>query len=624
MDPSSPTDDTTPFNNNDEVLEAAVVMFRSRRELADKESLFQQENPVQMKSMGKVVHDLTRNWHARFSKTRRSVLLADVCRRFRLNRLETEVLIALLFGPLGLWENRVSDVDDVLRVLSLPPSRSLAALRALSEAGKLYGKGILFYDDPDDDLRDRKVEVDPVILQSVLQGTEADSALSRLKKEDDLRDTLARLTRAMYKKSDALNDFINGYGQRSQFEKWSRKQDWMMRQLEAVLKARPAWKLSRARKEIAAADDWIILLALMGKALGHINAEDALFTGAGLSRTLCGKPEDFRDNLKRLMPDAPLVREECVQPCGGEGGLLSDNDESIQQTEFELTEKALDLLGLEKAGRISVKRDADLRLPQISLNDLALPDCARRAVGMALDHVRNAGRLMTTWGLRNAFPYGTGVTMLFYGPPGTGKTATAEAVAHELGKPLFVADYSKIQNCYVGNTEKNIVKTFRKARQHHAVLFWDEADAMFFDRDSAARNWEVRDVNVLLQEMERFEGVCILATNRKTTLDKALERRITAKVEFPRPDRELREAIWHKLIPKSLPLAPDVDFASLSRADVAGGEIKNVILNASRFACGRGDEAIVTAEDFERALAMETNERWSGQSGKRPIGFNLE
>ena len=190
-------------------------------------------------------------------------------------------------------------------------------------------------------------------------------------------------------------------------------------------------------------------------------------------------------------------------------------------------------------------------------------------------------------------PYGSGVTLLFYGPPGTGKTATAEAIAHELGMPLLVADYAKIQNCWVGQTEKNISSTFRKARKHRAVLFWDEADAMFFDRDSASRAWEVRDVNVLLQEIERFEGVCILATNRKATLDKALERRITAKIEFPRPDRLLRESIWKRLLPSGMPLAKDVDITELARKDLSGGEIKNVILNAARAACGRSRKVVV-------------------------------
>jgi SpoVK/Ycf46/Vps4 family AAA+-type ATPase len=614
-----------PFRDNDEVLTSLLIVFRARKELVDKERLFLDEDSASLKTVSQAVCKLTRNFHECLGLTPRSVSLVDTCKRLRLNHIEIEILLALLLDPLGLCEDRITDVGDILRALSLPASKSLAALRALSETGKLNKKGILFYNEPDENLRDRNVSIDPGIVQTVLQNKNTGSGLAALDREDDLRDVLARLTWTMQKKSDELNDIMRGYSRQTEFQKWRRKQDWLLRQLDEVLRARPTWQLSRARVEMNITEqDWTVLLALMGKALSHVKPDDDLFTGAGLSRAICDKPEQFSGRLDRLMSSAPLLQRGHIQPCGGSGGLLSESAESIQETEYELTDKTLKLLGLEQSGRIVVKRDTALRMPRIGLEDLALPERTRESVGLALDHVRNSGKLMDTWGLRGAFPYGTGVTMLFYGPPGTGKTATAEAIARELDKALLVADYSKIQNCFVGQTEKNIVSIFRKARQHDAVLFWDEADAMFFDRDAANHAWEVRDVNVLLQEIERFEGVCILATNRKTTLDKALARRIAAKVEFPRPDRELREAIWRKLIPKRLPLAPDVDIARLSRADLAGGEIKNVILNASRFACGQSDEAFVTAGDFERALAMETGERWTYQSGRRHIGFTME
>ena len=131
----------------------------------------------------------------------------------------------------------------------------------------------------------------------------------------------------------------------------------------------------------------------------------------------------------------------------------------------------------------------------------------------------------TYFGAIKIMPYGTGVTMIFAGPPGTGKTATSEALAYELGKPLLVADYSQIQNCFVGQTEKNIVQIFQEAHLQNAVLLWDEADAMFTSRDFAYRGFEIRDTNVILQEVEKFDGVCILTSNRITSLDEALERR---------------------------------------------------------------------------------------------------
>jgi SpoVK/Ycf46/Vps4 family AAA+-type ATPase len=215
-------------------------------------------------------------------------------------------------------------------------------------------------------------------------------------------------------------------------------------------------------------------------------------------------------------------------------------------------------------------------------------------------------------------PYGRSAVLLFSGPPGVGKTACAEAIASELSRPLLVADYSQIENCYVGGTEKNIVRIFREAQASQAVLFWDEADAMLYSRSSADRSWEVRHVNVLLQELERFEGVCILATNREASLDPALARRVPVKVQFTRPDRSMRLAIWRKLVPEALPLASDIDLESLSFWELTGGEIKNVILNAARLALQGRQGDCVTMAHFDEALAMETQ---TARGTSSRIGF---
>ena len=144
---------------------------------------------------------------------------------------------------------------------------------------------------------------------------------------------------------------------------------------------------------------------------------------------------------------------------------------------------------------------------------------------------------------------------------------------------------------------------------------------MFYDRDSARYSWEVRDVNVLLQQLERFDGVCILATNRKITLDKALERRISLKVEFARPDPRERRHIWQKFLPRKLPIDRDVNLDRLSEADLAGGEIKNVVLNAARLALQRNAEGPVSMQDFSTAIEMETCNRWNIE-GRKQIGFS--
>jgi AAA+ superfamily predicted ATPase len=488
----------------------------------------------------------------------------------------------------------------------------------------LCRKGILSIEDFEENLCDRELCLYPNVLQMILNLKDSCPVVSRYSKEEDLREGLAHLTRIMRIKSDELADIMRGYSNEWKFKSYDRRQRELLRQLDLVLRAKPAWNLSQARRTaFPVQSDWVIVLALMGKALSHVASDHDLFTGGGLVRATCSSSGEFSRCMTRLTADAPLIRQGYIQPCDGSGGLLSGNAESLKNTGFELTEKTLKLLGLEEACPVTEKPENALRNPRIQLADMILPALTMDSVRLALDHVRNSGKLMDQWGLRKTFPYGTGATMLFYGPPGTGKTATAEAIAHELGKPLYVADYSKIQNCFVGQTEKNIVATFRKAKQAGAVLFWDEADAMFTDRDSATRTYEVRDVNVLLQEVERFDGVCILTTNRKMTLDKALERRITAKVEFPRPDRHLREGIWRSLLPKDLPLGGDVDISHLAAMDLAGGEIKNVILNAARMACGRQSDDRVTAQDFERALEMETRDRW-GETSRKRAGFRLD
>lgn len=215
-------------------------------------------------------------------------------------------------------------------------------------------------------------------------------------------------------------------------------------------------------------------------------------------------------------------------------------------------------------------------------------------------------------------PYGRGTTLLFTGPPGVGKSATAEAIAHALGRPILATNVADLQSCWVGETEKAIVRTFREATEAGAVLFWDEADTFFPDRERAQHQWEVREVNVLLQQVERFEGVCILATNRKCALDAALERRISMKIEFERPDRATARAIWRKLLPAKLPLERDVDVESLSAEELSGGQIKNVVLNAARRALLRGKRARVTMDDFREAVKSERDGQWTKRS---KVGF---
>jgi AAA+ superfamily predicted ATPase len=359
----------------------------------------------------------------------------------------------------------------------------------------------------------------------------------------------------------------------------------------------PGWKYGPKEK--------FVVLALLAKDLGHFPPGDDLFMGQGLARAVIGPDETPEEVFALLKPGGRLLADGVLRPCQGWTDVLSDDDSELADVEFELTEETLRKIGLEKTHRKKASGDGAVREPRVRLEQLVLSEEVREALRMAAAQVRNMDRLMGNWGLGKVLSYGRGMTLLFSGPPGVGKTACAEALAAEIGRPILVADYSEIENCFVGQTEKNVVRLFRDAKAHGAVLFLDEAEAMFYDRETAVRSWEGRDVNVLLQQIEKFDGVCILATNLKVRLDRALARRIRLKVEFAPPDRDDRLEIWKRLLPPELPLATDVDLAELAEADLTGGEIKNAVLNAATRAVARPDGGPVTAEDFRAAVEME-------------------
>lgn len=178
------------------------------------------------------------------------------------------------------------------------------------------------------------------------------------------------------------------------------------------------------------------------------------------------------------------------------------------------------------------------------------------------------------WGIDDRIAYGRGALMLFYGAPGTGKTMTAHAIAHHLGKRVLNVDVPT----FVGSSEAQrfLPALFREARIQNALLFFDECEVLFGDRRHG------NDLmTLLLTEIERFEGVAILATNLPDLLDEALDRRLLVKVKFPEPDRSARLAIWRNLLPETVPLAADVDLVGLAdRYELTGGTIKNAVLMA--------------------------------------------
>jgi len=220
---------------------------------------------------------------------------------------------------------------------------------------------------------------------------------------------------------------------------------------------------------------------------------------------------------------------------------------------------------------------------------------------------RNRIFVMSKWGFGKRLVTGRGIAMLFKGEPGTGKTLCAEILAAEMGMKLYQVSIPKIVSKYVGETEKNIAKIFASARANHSMLLFDEADALFgkrVDVQNSIDRFSNMETNLLLQEIERFEGVCILTTNLDKNIDDAFSRRILFKIDFPKPDAKNRELIWRKLVPKDCPIDPHIDWQGLGDSfDIAGGNIKNAMIRAAYRAAARGDR--ITWDDIEFAAEKE-------------------
>lgn len=229
------------------------------------------------------------------------------------------------------------------------------------------------------------------------------------------------------------------------------------------------------------------------------------------------------------------------------------------------------------------------------LKDIVLPPDTKKRVGDIVAAIRNQSLVLNTWGFGRKLVTGKGITVLFDGPPGTGKTFCSEIIAGEFDRPLYRVNLPEVVSKWVGETEKHISQIFEQARISHAMLLFDEADALFGSRSSEVKSATDRhanmEVNLLLQEIERFPGICILTTNFYGALDRALTRRIQFRVTFEEPDAPQRTLIWRTLIPPQLPMNDDVDFEALGETwDLTGGRIKNALLRAAYAAAEQGTE----------------------------------
>ena len=230
--------------------------------------------------------------------------------------------------------------------------------------------------------------------------------------------------------------------------------------------------------------------------------------------------------------------------------------------------------------------------PHYTWEDLVLPAVQQERLKELCRQVMYRHRVLSEWGFERKLARASGVSALFAGPSGTGKTMAAEVIAHELRRDLYKVDLSGVVNKYIGETEKNLAKIFLEAEASNAILFFDEADALFGKRTKIS-NAHDRYANVetsyLLQRVEAYEGVVILATNLRENIDEAFTRRITFVVDFPFPDIASRKVIWRTHFPPQAPVGDDVDYDWLSsQLQVTGGAIKNIVLTAAFLAAADG------------------------------------
>ncbi|WP_242846933.1 ATP-binding protein [Clostridium aceticum] len=244
--------------------------------------------------------------------------------------------------------------------------------------------------------------------------------------------------------------------------------------------------------------------------------------------------------------------------------------------------------------------------PRWGMEDVYVNEEEKLQIQSALAMVFHREKLFDKWGLKKIMPNGRASVFNFYGPPGTGKSMMAEAIAHKLGKKLFLVNYAELESKYVGETPKNIRNLFKKAIEEDGVLVFDEADSFLGKRLTSVSQSADYGVNitrsVMLLEIERFDGVIIFTTNLLSNYDEAFKRRILASVEFRLPNEEGRKKIWETHLPQELPLSAEVTKALLAKKyeDISGADIKDMILYAAVISLENRRETVEIA-DFDQA-----------------------
>lgn len=288
--------------------------------------------------------------------------------------------------------------------------------------------------------------------------------------------------------------------------------------------------------------------------------------------------ESLNGQIETLVSNFTLSSTEIYAACLKVNGEDENNFQQLWETCRDRARPRLD----ELSQRIE---------PSASWEDLILPEKEQQVLNDIAAHLRQRSKVYEYWGFIGKGKRGLGISALFAGASGTGKTMAAELLAQELNLDLYRIDISSMVSKYIGETEKNLRRVFDAAEAGGVILLFDEADALFGKRsevkDSNDR-YANMEVSYLLQRMESYRGLAILTTNLKGSIDQAFLRRIRFIVQFPFPDATQRAEIWRRVFPNQAP-TEGLDFNKLGKLNVAGGNIRNIALNAAFIAADSGE-----------------------------------
>jgi SpoVK/Ycf46/Vps4 family AAA+-type ATPase len=265
------------------------------------------------------------------------------------------------------------------------------------------------------------------------------------------------------------------------------------------------------------------------------------------------------------------------------------------------------LAGLRQRIDAELPPSARLERPAVGWTDLVIAPAEKLLLRSVVDRMTGQARVLHDWGLAGTVHGGRGARVLLTGPPGTGKSLAAGVIAADLGLDLMVVDLGALVSKWLGETEKNLGAVFDAARRARAVLFFDEADAIFGRRtevSDAQSRWANMQTAYVLGRIDRFDGLVLLATNLRSAVDDAFVRRLDVVVEFGEPDREQRLRLWQRHLAPGVPLAGDVDLPALAALyEITGALIRNAVLAAAFSAAAR--ERAVDQADLVQAVRHE-------------------